>query len=55
LHCHVRPTDILDIHESPIEDLLLDAAILDKVLPREEGELSLKEEIKRKRSKYMVV
>jgi len=45
-----RPTEILGLSESPIEDLLLDVAILEKVLPKETK--SLTEEIMEKRRRW---
>ncbi|RLF68065.1 MAG: hypothetical protein DRN26_00530 [Thermoplasmata archaeon] len=44
-----RPTELLRISESPLEDLLLDAAIIAQVTAEQEEPGSLKEEIKRKR------
>ena len=47
-----RPTELLGISESPYEDLLLDLAIINKVLPNQEERL-LKDEIAEKRKRLM--
>lgn len=44
-----RPTELLGLSSSVFEDLMLDAAILAKVLPKEAGASSLADEIREKR------
>jgi hypothetical protein len=46
-----RPTELLRISESPYEDLLLDSAILSRVIPKSKEGMSLADEIREKRRK----
>jgi hypothetical protein len=46
-----RPTELLGMSESPYEDLLLDSAILSKVIPKSKEDMSLADEIREKRRK----
>jgi len=50
LRIGIRPTELLGFHESKVEDLFLDAAILSKSVPNESN--SLTDDIIRKRGKW---
>jgi len=48
----IRPSELLGVCEGALEDLLLDSLILSK-LPSEEEEMSLAEEIRKKRREIL--